>query len=122
MMSRGSGHVIRRYYDALNERNFEALGEIVAAGFFVDNSGFPLDLAAFRSMRQNYVIGFPDLHHKIREVIQEGCRLAVLTETTGTHLGPFLGHAPTAQSFRADGIDLVQIDKDKLSRVFSVFD
>ena len=74
--------VVRRFLEALDKHDFASLAE--HPGLHQILQRHPLMRAAF-----------PDLQHKIDEQIAEGDTVATRVTMTGTHLGSFMGVAPT---------------------------
>jgi predicted ester cyclase len=56
---------------------------------------------------------FPDLHQEIEDLVAEGDTVAVRVTMTVTHLGPFLGVAPTGRRVRYDGMDFFRFREGK---------
>jgi predicted ester cyclase len=76
--------VVRGFLAALDRHDFASLEE---------HPGLRQVLQRHPMMRA----AFPDLRHQIDEQIAEGDTVATRVTMTGTHLGPFLGVAPTNQ-------------------------
>jgi predicted ester cyclase len=74
--------VIRGFLEALDRHDFVGLTE---------HPGLQQVLERHPLMRA----AFPDLQHKIEQQIAEGDTVATRVTMTGTHLGSFLGVAPT---------------------------
>jgi predicted ester cyclase len=74
--------VVRGFLEALDRHDFASLEE---------HPGLQQVLQRHPMMRA----AFPDLRHQIDEQIAEGDTVATRVTMTGTHLGPFLGVAPT---------------------------
>jgi predicted ester cyclase len=77
--------VVRRFLEALDRHDFASLAE---------HPGLQQILQRHPLMRT----AFPDLRHRIDEQIAEGETVATRVTMTGTHLGPFMGVAPTGKS------------------------
>ena len=60
-------------------------------------------------MLQNVRRGFPDAHVELVTIIEEGDMVSFRLDGSGTHLGPFLGVAPTGKTIRIRGIHQVRI-------------
>jgi steroid delta-isomerase-like uncharacterized protein len=114
--------LVERYYSALNAGDFAAFAECVTGDLVVESSGQALDLGSFLQTLQMYRDAFPDLHHKIRNVVHDDTFVAVVTETSGTHMASFLGHPPSFRGFRVHGMELMQLAEDRVRQVVSVFD
>ena len=77
--------VVRRFLEALDRHDFASLEE---------HPGLQQILQRHPMMRA----AFPDLQHKIDEQIAEGDTVATRVSMTGTHLGTFMGVAPTSKT------------------------
>jgi predicted ester cyclase len=76
--------IVRRFLEALDQKNFAALKE--HPGLYQTVERQPLIRAAF-----------PDLQTTIDQQIAEGDTVATRATLRGTHLGQFMGVAPTNQ-------------------------
>jgi predicted ester cyclase len=74
--------IVRRFLEALDKKNFEALKEHPGLHQTIERQ--PLIRAAF-----------PDLQTTIEHQIAEGDTVATRATLRGTHLGSFMGVAPT---------------------------
>ena len=74
--------IVRRFLDALDQQNFEALKE--HPGLYQTAQRQPMVRAAF-----------PDLRTKVEQQVAEGDTVATRATMQGTHLGTFMGVAPT---------------------------
>jgi steroid delta-isomerase-like uncharacterized protein len=114
--------ILRRYYDALNRRDFDALDGLVVGDLVRHEPGAERGLAAFKDAIRMFVRGFPDLAHTVETMLIDGELAAVRTTTTGTHIGFFLGHPPTGRRFLAAGQTIFRFEGDKISESWGVFD
>lgn len=64
-------------------------------------------VAMFRS-------AFPDQHQEIEDEVAEGDTVAVRVTMTATHLGAFLGVAPTGRRVRYEGMDCLRFREGKI--------
>jgi predicted ester cyclase len=74
--------IVRRFLEALDQKNFAALEE--HPGLYQTVQRQPFIRAAF-----------PDLRTTVEHQIAEGDTVATRATLHGTHLGPFMGVAPT---------------------------
>ena len=82
--------------------------------------------AAVREFCENILKAFPDFTYRIREPIcvsLSGERCAIPWEISATHLGRFdpLGFAPTNQRITIEGVDLIELAGNKLTRIDTLF-
>ena len=75
---------VRRFLEALDEQNFDALR--AHPGLYQTVERQPLIRASF-----------PDLRTTVEHQIAEGDTVATRATLRGTHLGPFMGVAPTSK-------------------------
>ncbi|CAE1146229.1 ester cyclase [Serratia sp. Tan611] len=52
----------------------------------------------FKPLLAGFIAAFPDIRITIHEMLQEPGKAAVRAEITGTHLGEFMGMAPSGRS------------------------
>lgn len=66
---------------------------------------------------------FPDVHMEVIELIAEGDRVAGRFTCSATHLGAWLGHAPTGRRFeRVDEVSIFRLRDGKIVDVWSLED
>lgn len=58
--------------------------------------------------------GFPDIKHRIEDVIAEGEKVVYRTTLEGTHTGEFLGIPPTGKSTKINDFTLLWIANGKI--------
>ncbi len=76
--------------------------------------------AAGRWMKRGEVV--PDLQWREVELLVSGSSIVVRGESTGTPAGPFLGVAPTGQTFRVMTIDIHETRGGKIVRTHHLED
>src|SRR5262245_9305813 len=84
MTAEANKAVVLHFLEALDRHDFASLG---------DHPGLKPILERHPMMRA----AFPDLTHKVDHQIAEGDTVATRVTMTGTHLGPFMGVAPTGR-------------------------
>jgi predicted ester cyclase len=68
------------------------------------------------------VAAFPDLEYEAVRMIAEDDRVAVYAIARGTHLGDYLGVAPTGRRFEAISVDINRFQDGKAIEHWGVFD
>lgn len=63
---------------------------------------------------RQFLASFPDLQHRVEEMIAEGDRVAVRFTARGTHTGPWLQFAASGRSIEYTGVTLARIVRDKI--------
>ena len=65
---------------------------------------------------------FPDWHEAIEDIIAEGDRVWVRVNYMGTHIGEWMGLAPTDEKVTAMAVDIYRIVNAKLVEYWNVTD
>lgn len=82
--------------------------------------------AAVRAFSESVLQAFPDFSYRVREpicVAQSGTRCVIPWEIAATHTGYLrpIGLAPTLQAIRIDGVDVLELDAGKVTRIDTLF-
>lgn len=112
MSSEARAVVERFFYEAINERRLEILPEILAPDFrgnILEHEGTANTREEIAGMLAGVFTAFPDYHQVIHDWIVEGEKVVARWTTTGTHLGPYNGVAPTGRVIHEHGIDIFQV-------------
>ena len=116
MSTEENKEIVRRYQEAYNACNYEALEEVVAADVLTPNmtSTVPRGLEGAKLVHQKTVTGMPDYHTSIEDLIAEGDKVVARVRITGTHTGDFYGIPPTGRHIDLSGIYIVRIADGKI--------
>ncbi len=115
--------VVRRFIEELwNNRNLDTADEIFAADCVTHQlrSGAGL-VAAARSPEvvkkhvTEWLVGFPDLHFTIEQMVAEADQVVARTVMQGTHSGVWLGVAPTGKQVNIRMITIHRIANGKIA-------
>ena len=71
-------------------------------------------LEANKIFNEGLFQGFPDIAHKIEDVVAEGDKVVYCTTIQGTHAGNFLGTPPTGKVVKINDFTLLQIADGKI--------
>lgn len=71
-------------------------------------------LEANKAFNESLFQGFPDIHHKMEDVIAEGDKVVYRTTIQGTHTGEFLGTSPTGKFVIINDFTLLRISNGKI--------
>jgi steroid delta-isomerase-like uncharacterized protein len=103
--------IVRRYQDAYNNQDYDALDDLVATDVSTPNmiSSVPRGLEGAKQVHQKTVTGMPDYHTAIEDLIAEDDKVVARVRITGTHTGDFYGIPPTGKRIDLSGIYIVRI-------------
>ncbi len=111
--------LVRRIYDELwNERKREVAEELIARDAVNYDTGLlpqPFGPEEMKGTVRMVTAGFPDNRHEVEEMIAEGDKVVGRFKCSGTHLGDWLGHAPTGRRFEA--VDEVYVFRLREGRI-----
>lgn len=109
--------VVRRYFEeAMNEYRLDVVNEIIHPDFIftIPTHGGAHGPEEFKDEVTMLHTAFPDIHFYIEDEFADRQRVAVRWVARGTHLGDFLGNAPTGRRFWIDGIGSYRLADGKL--------
>src|SRR2546429_1453723 len=108
--------IVRRYQEAYNSNNLDALNKVVAPDF-VSHSlapGLPDGLQGGNLTHEMAMAAMPDYKVSIEDVIAEGDRVVESFTMTGTHTGAeFLGLPPSGRQINVTGISIFRLANGK---------
>jgi steroid delta-isomerase-like uncharacterized protein len=116
--------LVRRYQEAYNTNNLDALDTLVAADIATPNMlpGFPPGLEGLKQLHQLTVDAWPDQYVNIEDLIAEGDRVAARVTVSATPQKEAFGVRPTGKSFKVSGMYVVRIANGKIVEHFGVED
>lgn len=108
--------IVRRYQEAYNNQDYDALDALVAADVLTPNmiSSVARGLEGAKQVHQKTVTGMPDYHTTIEDLIAEGDKVAARVTLTGTHTGDFYGIPPTGRKIHLSAMYIVHIADGKI--------
>jgi predicted ester cyclase len=106
--------VVRRLVEeVLNGGHLEVIDELYA----------PELAGAARRWIEPFRASFPDVHMELVELIAEGDKVVGRFTCSATHLGAWLGHAPTGRRFeRVDEVSIFRFRDGRIAQVWSLED
>jgi len=120
--------VIRRLFEAENNRNLAILDELIAPDF-IEGRNTPFELRGPEGYKQFVTMlfkGFPDWHETIEDIIAEEDKVCVHLNVTATHTGEwnFLGVtlAPTGKKITYTAVNIWRVVDGKIVERKSVRD
>jgi len=104
----------RRGYNALNERNWAALKELVIPDVVLHNASMTIQgFEAYKQYISMHFTAFPDLRFTIEEMVAEGDTVVVRQTACGTHRGELMGIPPTGKHVSTMGINIIRFANGK---------
>ena len=109
-------NIIRRYQDAYNNNDLDALDEVVAVDILTPKimPGMASGLEGAKAVHRTSLLGMPDFRTTIDDLIAEGDKVVARVTMTGTHTGAFWGFPATGKKVLFTGIYIARIENGKI--------
>jgi steroid delta-isomerase-like uncharacterized protein len=116
-MSTDSAATVRQIYEAINSRDLDAFGGLMADDFIEHEETPGLapskdGVLAFFAMQ---LAAFPDMRMHVQDVVADGGKVVARVRFTGTHSGDFMGMPATGRSVDANLFDMFVIGDDGMA-------
>jgi steroid delta-isomerase-like uncharacterized protein len=110
------------YFEIVADGELERLDAVLSADFVQHTPGAPQGPDGARAMLALFRRGFPDFDVTLEWMLVDGDRVVVRSVSSGTHVGPFLGHPPSGRSFSATGLDVLRMAEGRIVERWNEFD
>jgi steroid delta-isomerase-like uncharacterized protein len=108
----------------INTGDVSAVDEVIATDYVYSSPGMP-DVRGPEGMKEfvgMYRAAFPDVRLTVDQQIAEGDSVLTRWTATGTHLGEFMGMAPTGKQVTVNGMILSRFADGKLIDDYEIMD
>jgi predicted ester cyclase len=124
MSTETNKQIVRRYQEAYNTNNLDALDAVVAADIKTPNMlpGFPPGLEGIKQMHRLTIDAWPNLQTAIEDLIAEGDYVVARVAVSATPQKDAFGVPANGKSFRISGQYIVRIQNGKIVEHFGVED
>ena len=115
----------QRFYDEVaSGGDLDLIDEILDDAFVEHEElpGMPPTRDGVRATFQMLRAAFPDLAMSVRDMVQEGDKLAVRARMSGTHEGEFMGMPGSGKTCDIEVFDLLEFSGDRLVAHWGVMD
>lgn len=108
--------IVRRYQEIYNSNDLERLTEVVSEDLLTPKimPGMKPSLEGGKQVHRTTLIGMPDWHTAINDLIAEEDKVVARITMTGTHTGDFWGIPATGKRVEFTGIYIVRIAGGKI--------
>jgi predicted ester cyclase len=108
--------LVQRILEEGDKTGAAILNEVCTSDYkmYFPSNAEPISLEEHIELWTAFITAFPDLTHKINEIIAEGDMVSTREVLTGTHEGEFEGLPPTGKKIELSGICIWRITEGKL--------
>ena len=112
------------FNDMWNNHNASRADELFSESFKIHYSDDVVtDINDFKGLLKSYFQGIPDIHHEIKDYLQEEKKIVTRWYGSGTHSGLFYEISPTGKPFHYSGITIFLLnEKEKISHAWVASD
>ncbi len=109
-------NIVHRYQEAYNNNTLDALDEVMAVDVLTPKimPGIPSGLEGAKAVHRRSLLGMPDFHTTIDDLIAEGDKVVARVTMTGTHTGDFWGFPASGKKVTFTGIYIARIENGKI--------
>lgn len=117
--------VIRKVFQAINQRDLDAIPSLLAPGFVRhDLTDLFDEIKGGEGVVQNFlqviIKGFPDMQFQEEDIIANDTRLTMRYTIAGTHDGDFFGVPPTGKKVAINAVIINDFEDGKISEAWQL--
>lgn len=115
---------VRDFYEATGETFTDLLGDVLTDDVVLHDPHLS-DIHGHDRVARYYATfhdAFPDIAFTVDDLFVTGDRVAVRWTAEGTHQADFWGIESTDNEIHLSGIDIVRVEDDRISEVWTVYD
>jgi steroid delta-isomerase-like uncharacterized protein len=123
-VSEGNKAIVRRWVQAFNEGNVDAVDELVTDSYVRHDPNSP-EVRGPEQEKQliaMYRSAFPDLHFTIEDMVAEGDKVVIRVAIHATHEGELLGIPPTEKQLTFTSTEIFRLAEGKIDEQWVNFD
>ena len=111
-----------RFFEGQDRNKGAPLQEICSPTYMACIGGGPaIDLAGHTQFGEMFYAAFPDMSHRIDDMIAEGDKVTVRFTLNGTHRGEFMGVPATGKSVSIPALALLRFEDGKVAELWGEF-
>ena len=116
--------LVRQVLKLIDERNLDEAFELYALDYIYHGPGGQelRGRDGIRGLWEVFLVGLPDLHSTIEDMVSEGDKLVLRWRIEGTHTGEFLGVAPTNTEINLGITEIFRIANGQLAEAWDQYD
>lgn len=119
-------NLVRRFTEATNLADWDALAEVVTEDFVrhsAATAGPPVtSREEFVLLQKGFLGSFPDQHVELEQLVAEGDRVAALATYSGTQAGPMGDFSATGKAVRAPFLAIFRIESGQIAELWVEWD
>jgi steroid delta-isomerase-like uncharacterized protein len=117
--------LVRRYYEAIDDRGDPSLIEEFVSPDYVDHTPAPgcgADREGLKQAFQHFLDAAPDGRHTVEDLFGEGDKVVARVRGYGTQTGELFGIPATGRYFEIEGIAIRRVEDGRIVEHWQVVD
>jgi steroid delta-isomerase-like uncharacterized protein len=114
--------ILNAWNGAWGDGDLAAFEQLLAPDYVRRSKSGSEDYTSLRKTIEAMHTAFPDSSTEILDIVEDGAKVAVHWQTTGTHTGEFMDVPATGRSIAVTGASFLRFDGDKLAEEWVVWD
>ena len=114
--------ILKAWNGAWGDGDLAAFEQLLAPGYVRRSKSGSEDYASLRKTIEAMHTAFPDSSTEILEIVEDGTKVAVHWQTTGTHTGTFMGVPPTNRTVTVSGASFLRHRDGRITEESVVWD
>ena len=121
MGSTGNAALVEGLMAAFNDRNLDALDELMAPDVVIHGAGGQ-GVEGMKADLQGFVTSFPDAHADLEDVVDMGETVVFRDTCSGTNTGEFYGDPPTGRRISYTEVTAIRIVDGRVAEAWYFHD
>lgn len=121
-VTNASRDIVLQFMRLIDSQEFDSLDDVLAPDLQFHLGGTTLDRKKIEDMIRMFYAAFPDLSHKVEDVLEVGEKVVLRATDTATHRGEFQGIAPTERRISIGQIAIYRVVDGKIAEVWEQVD
>lgn len=114
--------ILKAWNGAWGDGDLAAFEQLIAPDYVRRSKSGSEDYPSLRKTIEAMHTAFPDSTTEIVDIVEDGTKVAVQWQTTGTHQGEFMDVPATGRSVTVTGASFLRFDGDKLAEEWVIWD
>jgi steroid delta-isomerase-like uncharacterized protein len=114
--------ILKAWNGAWGDGDLAAFENLLAPDYIRRSKSGSEDYANLRKTIEAMHTAFPDSKTEILEIVEDGNKVAVHWQTTGTHQGQFMDVPATGRNVNVTGASFLRFENDKLAEEWVIWD
>jgi predicted ester cyclase len=111
-----------------NQQNLDVVSEVFTEDAVMHHGGSGdcggHDMIGIPAFRDGYMrptqAAFPDIQHRVLDLLFDGDKVVMRFQGEGTHMGEYLGFAPTDKTLRYEGLVIFRMEGALIAEVWVI--